>query len=300
MNKNRSASLTRRDLVSGVGATAIVGGARSAAAAQDLDLSDPATALDAYARLRGSTATETVYQVYGGDIFLSVPGEVQKPLFGFRGLQKANWKAGEDSYISTDYDLGLYVDPSTRAVLDTWDNPFTGKTVEVIHYRSGPATSTLDLAKNDAGEYGRFYRGWQRTQDKLVHESGSAREADNILSPEKYPLGSSGEKLYFSTSYTMIGRASEVGDESVSKAPCSYIWTMLASWPPWMEMGQRPGYVLWRWVGHKVMSIDEVPRDLIRLVEGVWPGYVEEERPWEDVSSGWQQYQWKQDGYDPR
>ena len=45
-----------------------------------------------YAGARGSTAAETVYQAYEGDIFLVSDGQAATPLVGFRGIQKSRWR----------------------------------------------------------------------------------------------------------------------------------------------------------------------------------------------------------------
>lgn len=269
------------------------------AANPKLDLSDPATGLEAFAKLRGSTAHENVYQVYSGNIFQAVNGEVPRPVIGFWGLQKTLWRPdGDGGYYSTDYDLGLYVDPDSREVLDTWDNHLTGKSNDVMHYRSGPSEDHASLTKENANP-APYTDMWQVTGDHVTHEFTLARERKNLLQPDEYPLGSTGPRFLTSMSYTLMGRMSELADPTVSKVPCSYLWSYIAPWPPWMEMGQRDDFVVWRWVGHKVMSETDIPDDLIAAAEKVWPGYTTKDRPWEEPSSGWNQYQWKKQGYTP-
>lgn len=269
------------------------------AANTKLDLSDPAMGLEAFVKLRGSTAHETVYQVYSGNIFQAVNGQVPRPIIGFWGLQKTLWRPdGKGGYHSTDFDLGLYVDPESGEVLDTWDNHLTGTSNEVMHYRSGPAEGHASLAAENA-KTERYTDLWQITGDSVSHESTTASDRKNLLQPDEYPLGSTGERFLTSQSYTLMGRMSELADPSANKVPCSYLWSFIAPWPPWMEMGRREDFVVWRWVGHKVMSEADIPANLIAAVENVWPGYTTEDRPWEEPSSGWNQYQWKKDGHTP-
>ncbi|MEQ8507566.1 MAG: DUF1838 family protein [Rhodospirillaceae bacterium] len=281
-------------------ATATTTATRTRAQAPSFDLSDPATSLDAYVKLRGSTADETVYQVYSGNIFQAVPGEVPRPVIGFWGLQKSNWRSdGAGGYLSTDYDLGLYIDPESRKVLSTWENHLTGKSLDVLHYRSGPSEGTHSLTAEGESAYGTFTDNWQMSGDQVVHETTTWSDRKNLLQPADYPLGSTGERFRTSMSYSLMGRKSELRDPALRKAPCSYIWSFIAPWPPWMEMGQRDDFVVWRWVGHKLMSRSEIPQDLIDGVEAVWPGYVDDKRPWEEGSSGWHQYKWLKDGHTP-
>lgn len=304
MSKKRreTVRLDRRSALMATGA-GFAGAALSAnpsrATDTSLDLSDPAVGLEAFVKLRGSTAAETVYQVYSGNIFQAVNGEVPRPIIGFWGLQKTLWRPdGEGGYYSMDYDLGLYVDQESREVLETWDNHLTGESNEVMHYRSGPSEGHATLKGEDVRRE-RYTDLWQTTGDSVTHESTTARERTNLLQPEDYPLGSTGPRFLTSTSYTMFGRTSELADSSATKVPCSYVWSFIAPWPPWMEMGQRDDFVVWRWVGHKVMQETDISADLIAAVENVWPGYTTDDRPWEEPSSGWNQYKWKMDGHTP-
>lgn len=306
MDNANAQTLTRRNALAGAGGLTLSAATASASQAQtqpqspSSDLSDPATGLEAYVKLRGSTADEAVYQVYSGNIFQAVHGEVPRPVIGFWGLQKSNWRPdGAGGYLNTDYDLGLYVDPDSREVLGTWDNHLTGKSNDVMHYRSGPSEGVHSVGAEGGGVYGTFTDNWHVTGDQVVHETTTWSDRKNLLQPDAYPLGSTGERFRTSMSYSLMGRKSELLDPTISKAPCSYIWSFIAPWPPWMEMGQRDDFVVWRWVGHKLMSRSEIPQDLIDGVEAVWPGYVDDTRPWEEGSSGWNQYKWKKDGHTP-
>jgi len=199
--------LNRRSalLATGAGLAGTVA-STSSKAVGSLDLSDPAVGLEAFVKLRGSTAHENVYQVYSGNIFQAVNGEVPRPIIGFWGLQKTLWRPdGDGDYHSTDYDLGLYVDPESREVLDTWENHITGESNKVMHYRSGPSEGHASLAKTDSRTE-RYTDLWQITGDNVTHESTTARERVNFLQPDEYPLGSTGERFLTSTSYTMFGR----------------------------------------------------------------------------------------------
>ena len=140
---------TRRHLLfaaAGLGGAALAAPRGSLPKNLHLDLSVPHVALESYVKLRGSTANETVFQPYGGDIFLAADGRLGVPLLGFWGLQKSIWRRSADgSWTNQDYDLGFYVDYQTRAILDRWRNPVTGREVKVYHYRGGPTGGRFAL-----------------------------------------------------------------------------------------------------------------------------------------------------------
>ena len=80
---------------------------RASAAPRPLDLTDPKASLDAYIKLRGSVAEQTVYFSYDGDIVLVRAHEDSVLLCGFRGIAKSIWRPdGEGGYRNTDYDIG--------------------------------------------------------------------------------------------------------------------------------------------------------------------------------------------------
>ncbi len=144
-----AANATRRHLLfaaAGLSGAALAAPRGSLPAGSRLDLSDPRIALESYVKLRGSTADETVFQPYGGDIFVAADGQLGVPLLGFRGLQKSVWRRGADGgWTNQDYDLGFYVDYQTRAILDLWRNPVTAREVRVFHYRGGPSGGRFAL-----------------------------------------------------------------------------------------------------------------------------------------------------------
>ena len=281
--------VSRRDVViSGAGITglALAASARSGPALP-LDLTDPEVALSAYVRLRGSTARETVFQAYEGDIFLVADGQAAVPALGFKGIQKSRWRPHPDGgYANDDYDVGVYVDYRTREVLERWDNPLTEKSVEVFHYRGGPSGGHFRVGAESDDVYSDLAGRWTVVGDQLWHTSSIWGERPNQLQPDEWPLASSGEMFIGSMSTSFAGRVDDLRNPEISQAPALQIWTNIVSWMPWMEMGQRPGFNYWRWVGAKGVSRDALDPDLVATVEAIWPGYVSEDAVWQQPTSG--------------
>jgi Protein of unknown function (DUF1838) len=284
-------SLTRRHLLfaaAGISGAAL---ALPAAAARRvttaLDLHDPRVALDTYVKLRGSIGNETVFQPYEGDLFLVADGKVGIPLCGFKGLQKSVWrKAADGSYTNQDYDIGFYVDYETRAVLKTWRNPVTNAEVQVVHYRGGPSGGHFAVGDQAADPYGNVAGRWSVLGDQISHTASNWGERPNPMKPAEWPLASSGETLLGSMSISFAGRLHEVAEPKIKTARSLQFWTNTTAWMPWMEMGQRPGFNLWRWIGAKGTPANELDPALIALVETVCPGYVTHDGVWQVPTSG--------------
>ncbi|MFT7289251.1 MAG: hypothetical protein ACI87W_003380 [Halieaceae bacterium] len=284
---------SRRDLLltsAGLSGAALAGAARSASP-RPLDLEDPAIALEAYIKLRGSTARETVYQQYEGDIYLVTEGEVAVPAVGFRGIQKSHWYPHpRGGYGNQDYDLGVYVDYETREVLSHWDNPLTDDTVEVVHYRGGPSGSHFQVGRSAGDVYGDVEGRWRVAGNQLWHTASRWGSRRNPLQPDEWPKSSSGELILGSMSLSFAGRVDEVRNPDLPMVPAMQIWTNTVSWMPWMEMGQRPGFNMWRWVGAKGVDREELDPQLVTAVEQIWPGYVTKDAVWKEPTSGRRDY----------
>ncbi|MEZ5458274.1 MAG: DUF1838 family protein [Steroidobacteraceae bacterium] len=255
--------------------------------APTLDLHDPQVALRSYVKLRGSLADETVFQPYEGDIVQVTDGAVPVPLCGFIGLQKSVWRrTGPDEWTNQDYDIGFYVDYETRQILDIWRNPVTGQTVKVYHYRGGPSGGRHQVAGPDGDVYGGRIGRWSVCGDQLWHTASLWGERPNPLHPREWPLASSGETLLGSMSLSFAGRLAEVADNDTPQVPALQIWTNTTGWMPWMEMGQRPGFNMWRWIGAKGTPASQLDPDLVAAAERVCPGYVARDAVWKTPTSG--------------
>jgi hypothetical protein len=274
--------------------------AAGAASVPALDLRDPRVALEAYVKLRGSTADETVFQAYEGDIFLVANGEIGIPLCGFAGIQKSVWRRdGAGGFRNLDYDLGFYVDYESRAILDRWRNPLTGRTVQVHHYRGGPSGGRFSTTSPEDDVYGGVAGRWSIAGEQLCHTAANWGVRPNPMSPADWPLASSGPTLLGSMSLSFCGRLPDVLDAAQAAPRSTQFWTNVTAWMPWMEMGQRPGFNFWRWIGAKGLSRGELPAHLVEACARAWPGFVERDEPWKQPTSGRLDYMRAKQGLPP-
>ena len=277
----------RHFLFAGAGLSGAVLAAQAAPAKDAvIDLSDPGCALRSYVKLRGSTADETVFQPYEGDIFAIVDGVQGVPLCGFIGLQKSVWRRDGVGFTNADYDIGFFVDSHTRQILRHWRNPLTGQVVEVLHYRGGPSGGhfTVDAPAGDV--YGEATGRWSCFGGHAWHTSSNCSTRPNAMDPAKWPRASSGRTLLGTMSISFSGLLSELADPACHQVSGLQVWTNTTSWMPWMEMGQRPGFNEWRWIGAKGTPPERLPATLVVQVEAVWPGYVHGDRVWKVPTSG--------------
>jgi hypothetical protein len=286
------ATPTRRHLLfaaAGLSGVALAAPRGSVPAHPRLDLSDPRVALESYVKLRGSTVDETVYQPYGGDIFLTADGKLGVPLIGFWGLQKSHWRrAADGSWSNQDYDLGFYVDYRTRQILDRWRNPVTGREVKVYHYRGGPTGGRFAVGAEAEGRdpYSNLEGRWTVAGNQVWYTTSVWGERPNPLKAGEFPEAWSGDTLRNSMSSTYAGRLEDLADPTVTQVPGLQVWSNTSSWMHWMEMGREPGYNHWRWIGAKGTALRDLDPALVAAAERAWPGYVTRDAGWKVPTAG--------------
>jgi hypothetical protein len=60
-------------------------------------------------------------------------------------------------------------------------------------------------------------------------------------------------------------------DPDLVRLPTVFSSTVTMPWQEWMEMGDRPGHLLWHAAGAKLESVDELPGDYRRRAEAEHP-----------------------------
>ena len=252
------------------------------------DLTKPEDNVTLWAKIVGSLDARMTYLQYYGEIFDVAPGREQQLLFQLKGLVKSQWTpAGPNQFEQLNFDHGLFCDAKTGEVLDTYDNPLTGKTNRPLHYKSGPFGNQVKPVKDD-GEP--FVLPWRIVGDQISVTQSAFGQRDSYLSPEEWGLASTGSPMFMNTSSTYIADVDEVVDPANMSVPADHIWTFLAPYPAWMLMGDQPGYVLWRWVGRKITDPQELDPYIVSEIEKRLPGYMENARPWDGYYNGWIQY----------
>ncbi len=252
------------------------------------DLSKPEDNITVFAKIAGSLDDRTSYLQYYGEIFSVIPNQVQTRLMRLKGIAKSRWvSTGDHTFFRRNYDHGLFCDPVTDEVLQTYQNPFTGEENIPLHYKSGPLEATV----GPVGADGRpFILPWRITGDQISLTQTAYGERDNYLPPEQWPKASTGPRLYFNTSSTYIADVDDVANESLASVTADHFWTFLTPFPAWMLVGDMPGFALWRWVARKIVDPVELDPLIVAEIEKRVPNFFTVEQPWTDHYNGWIQY----------
>jgi hypothetical protein len=173
-----------------------------------------------------------------------------------------------------------YLDPESGEIIEDWVNPYTGRSVEVMHILNDPVHRFYSLSG------GPFAAPWPYTVmgDDLVFRISVFAFRDSVMPRAEYPLHSANDKYQASELWMMNGRISEVMNPDITSASCVTAWTRVGQWLPFMEMGNRPGVMVYHSDAYKLLNgVDDLPRDILKYTEKNHPKYLESPKTWQSL-----------------
>jgi hypothetical protein len=212
---------------------------------------------------------------WSGRTYARVPGERDRHLFNLLGMNIRQCGALDDPERGTGYrlvsrEIMLYLDPQTNEVLNTWENPWTGETVEVIHVANDPV--------NGRPTFGRTAEGGV-TPMRMMEINGTWMT--NFEVPLFYTnvLGGDYQKYvggtYHATEiFNFNGELDELLDPSKPEAYPVVSWVRLSQWLPWMEMNGRAGLLYFNAIGKKLEHFDQLDELMKSQIAQRYPDYV--------------------------
>ena len=231
-----------------------------------LDLENPAHALTALIKMRGSLIAEDVPHWYCGTIYAVLPGKTPLPMVDFEGSEIDYYQRQQDgSYHAYGATVSFFRDTQTGKLLEGFENPITGKHNEV-HPNSISVNAYYIYSTN----------GFKRSDDsrpidsnlKINHLLQWKESGDNIwltmrrAYPEGLPMGEH---------QLVRGSLTELHDQSRAKVYTTAAPTFIAPWLPWMDMQNHPGHTVWAGPARKLDRVEDYPRELLDLMEKKFP-----------------------------
>ncbi|MCS7002376.1 MAG: DUF1838 domain-containing protein, partial [Dehalococcoidia bacterium] len=110
-----------------------------------IDLSNPVDSLNSFIRARVSATPEEVVFWFAGNVYSFVEGERSRHLFQFEGYNIGRSRKVEGGWQMLTKECVFYKDPVTGEILEEWNNPWTGETVQVVHVLNDPVNQHLML-----------------------------------------------------------------------------------------------------------------------------------------------------------
>ena len=283
---------------------------------QPLDFTDPRDNVYAFAKMWGSFAPEPHIATFHGTMFASIGTNRLLPVFGFAGTGVTKVKMLDNGHVlMRGKETGFFTDLETGVPMKTWDNPFTGETVEVYEFFNDTigAELTLELPKlhvgdnPDAAVHMNFRPGnvepetiphilpWEVYGDEVLLEWDYTHSYSNPVTPTLGPKASTGPWINPSEHFTIYTSLAELEDRDLPSAHFRAGFSRLSPWWPWMRMGGSgvEGVLFGRMFSRTThRGIDDVPRPILDRIMERDPSYLELPDDWNagQVLSTWEAY----------
>lgn len=257
--------ITRRDTVfAGLGlATAAAALPPLAQGAAALQLADPKARARIRAKIVASAAAEAVPAFYRLHIFAYMHDRNLIPLYTMNNLAiKVCRPMANGNTMITNYEAGVYCRFDTHEVLDSWQNPVTGETLEPWHFIGRPLSVEIGPDEVITGPGATLKpqpMAIETIGDTVIMPTLSGFSYPNPFTPAEFPQDSSGPIMYWDSHYTYFAPLKEVADPGVLRTSASIQFQNLVSFQPWIGMGNRPGRTWGRALGAKLRSLDDIP-----------------------------------------
>ena len=174
-----------------------------------------------------------------------------------------------DGFKLVSRELLLYKDPQSGEVLATWENPWTGETVDVLHVANDPVNFTMYETGRDGKPItwdgtqldGRW---WQTTTVPLFYPNPLAGDYQREIGG-----------IYHATEmFNFMGDLESVLDADVDDANVQVGWVRMSDWLPWMQMAGRDGVIYMHTAGRKLESWDDMSDLMKSEIRTHYPDYV--------------------------
>ncbi|MFQ5635653.1 MAG: DUF1838 family protein [Gammaproteobacteria bacterium] len=273
-------------------------------AAAGLDFDDPRDNLYAFGKIWAGY-DEPQIGGFHGLMYARLGDRRLMPLFGYTGTGVMQSRIDEDGNMwIRGRETGYFTDLATGDILETWDNPFTGDTVEVFNFYNermgGKLTAemprfAMGAAKDDptlmnegthvdTADSVPFILPFERFDDDLMLAWDYAHEYTNPVTPARWPKASTGERISPSEHFTFSMSLEQMQDRSEPSVRYQAGFSRVSQWWPWMRMGGsglEREVLFGRMFSHKgLKNYGDVPPKVLAYIEKNCPEYLEPPDDW--------------------
>lgn len=212
---------------------------------------------------------------WAGNAYSRVQGQRDIHLFKLQGMNVRQCVEVTDSkrgkgYRMVSREIMLYLDPKTGDLINSWENPWTGQTNEVIHVANDPVNGRPNFPLDKDGNENKF---------SATFADGSYFMPFEVPLYYTNPLGGEYQKniggTYHSAEiFDFMGRSDTLLDDSTDIEYGKIAWVRISQWLPWMDMSGRTGSMYFNAVGRKLQKWDDLPQILKDEIHKNYPKYT--------------------------
>ncbi len=289
--------MDRRALLGALAATPFAGGSASAASTPAFDPSNPLHTGLAYRKLGWSANDQLTFHW----LHLIRYGMVDSKLTPMWNILAGSFfrakDLGEGRYEVTSLSVDFFTDIESGKLLETYNNPWTGKTLKVPYKAPKPTTRQHEPTglKLDGMRVPGMKvetkvntkRAWVENGEVFINgdldirmmpdsSAGAAMAANKSVGARSEGMGGSSSLVQVNDWFTYSGKASDVMNPAVKNPPSQMTFNDLNTWSAWLEMDGHPGNFIGRGFGRKVFKYADMPASWRQLTEAKYPAIAKD------------------------
>jgi hypothetical protein len=268
--------INRRGMLQMLGGLSLGATAIPTFGAGELQFDNPPDFLTAITKMRGSTDDRLVMGWVIGTRYAVVRNKAT-PMMGILAATFSRYRRiNPTTYEARALEIAYFTDLRTGKLLETWQNPFTGKTVEVPLTRMGPARllMTADgLQVETTGE----------ASGMALHHSfrPAVIQGDFVWITEEINVegsrpGTDSKPFVYNEMSTYQSRLSDLENPELATVPTNIQFHGLVTYRPWMGFGDTPGHTTSQGAGLRVGRVEDLPPYYLELTERLHPGVLDD------------------------
>ncbi|MBD2043650.1 DUF1838 family protein [Microcoleus sp. FACHB-672] len=248
-----------------------------------------------FVKIRCSLDSRTHYFSATGSMYAQpMDGDQPAHLFDFLGVDISRCIKDEiiNCWVLLSRKITLYLDPQTGEVLKTWQNPWSGETLNVMH-------RSYDYQEFEIP---------QQIKAHIASELSSVSLDINLKLPNplaknpKFVEHSPEESIQSSDSYKFIFPTKMLSDETLTPADNRSValsYYRMGPWEPWMKMKGKPGFLVLNYTGTKTDVFEELHPEIKAQIEQRMPLFYEAptHRLQRSIATSWSRFEEQFDGY---
>lgn len=288
--------ITRRGLIAGVPGAVAAGAMMPmpvlAAEGRTLDLNDSKVRVQTRAKILGSTVPQTVYKLFRLHIYGYMNEGKLIPFFTLNNLNISEWRPlPNGNFRSHTVECGVYCKFDTDEPLDIWRNPITGEDRKVWQFVGGPFEVEIgpDGVTTKGAELEPEVLRMEQMGDIVFVPTAASMAWPNPMKPAEWPTQSAGPIVNWESHATFAGKVAEILDPDMPSVNSFGHFQNMATWHPWLGMGNRPGRTYGKAHGTKYQTLNDLPKAVLKGFEQKTPeifDYKNWTKPYLDVP-GW-------------
>jgi hypothetical protein len=213
---------------------------------------------------------------WNGRTYSRVRGEPDRTLFKVTGMNIRQCATVNDpergvGFRMVSREILIYQDPLTGEVMDTWENPWSGETVDVLHVENDPVNQRPMFADDPDGKP--FSMPFQISGDQWWVTSTIPLFYTNALGGDYQDYV--GGKYQATEMFNFMGDVKDLDRDAPDSANFRVGWVRISDWLPWMKMRGREGILYFHTAGRKLENYDQLPDVMKEFIDTRYPKYRE-------------------------